>query len=146
MKSILHLEHLPEHERHIAALMSRGKIPWKARITDEERICIQFADDLRVAVSESKYSGIWGHLANEGKRHPITGLIMGAMGMIPGSPDHFFMGPWGHGVIEFKTESGRLTDNQKYYRDWCGYQKVPHAVCRSAGEAQSMLREWGALA
>lgn len=128
-----------------AGLLTRDKIPFTANVKEEERICIEFADLLRALHITGGYKGIFGHLANEGKRHPLTGLIMAAMGMIPGSPDYFFMGPWGHGVIEFKAPKGTIQATQRLYQDWCDVHQVPHAYARSAKEGLAVLRSWGAI-
>lgn len=128
-----------------AALLSRDKIPWHARVEPEQVICIDFADMMRTACQNGSYRGIWGHLANEGKRHELVALILIAMGMIPGSPDHYFIGPWGGGVIEFKTLGAKLRPTQELYRDWCIAQGVRHAVAFSPEQAIETLKKWGAI-
>lgn len=123
-------------------LMNRAKLSWKWALQDEQRICVEFADLMRTATLNGSYHGIWGHIPNEGKRSQIVALIQQAMGMIPGQPDDFFMGDWGHGVIEFKVPGGKLQDTQECYRDWCLGNGINHAVCYSAEEGMQTLRGW----
>ena len=58
------------------------------------------------------------HIQNEGKRSLTTARILKAMGLQPGFPDLLILEPKGeyHGLaIEMKTETGRLSENQ---REW----------------------------
>ena len=129
----------------VTVLMTRSTLNWAWKIEPEQLICIEFADRMRKYTITGLYKGIWGHTANEGKRHQIVALIQIAMGMIPGATDYSFMGPWGHGVIEFKVRGGKLEDTQACYRDWCIGNNVPHALCHSADEGVMVLKSWGAL-
>jgi hypothetical protein len=144
---ILQMRKAGEPKRAIAmtACLSRGKLSWGWEIKPEARSCIQFADRMREHSIKGRYRGIWGHLPNEGKRSQIAACIMIAMGMLPGGTDFFFMGDWGHGVIEFKVPGEDLTLTQQCYRDWCEADGVRHAVAYSPDAAESILREWGAL-
>ena len=145
MKSTLHLEHLPEHERHIVALMSRFPLPRNTRLKPEQRLTIQVADELRKLTADGKYSGVWTHITNEGKRSQIAGAIAKAMGMIPGAPDFVFAGKWGAGFIEIKAGKGKLQDTQIYFRSWVHQHQLGYATCTSVDSVLDTLREWGAL-
>ena len=141
----LHLEHLPEHERHIVALMSRSPLPFNTRLKPEQRLTIRVADELRKLTSEGKYNGVWTHITNEGKRSQIAGAIAKAMGMIPGAPDFVFAGQWGAGFIEMKEGKGKLQDTQIYFRSWVQQHQLGYATCTSVESVLDTLREWGAL-
>lgn len=130
----------------LVRLMSAPKLNMRWKIDPEQRICCEFADMLRACVLDGQYAGVWSHAANEGKRHPIVACILKRMGMIPGTPDYFFMwGDTGRGVIEVKTPKGRLTESQIDWRSWCEMNHVPHAKVESADEGIATLKTWGAL-
>lgn len=146
----------------LVKLMQRSKLNMNWKITAEERECIKFADRMRSLTLDRKYQGIWFHAANEGKRHLITALIMKAMGMIAGTPDFVFIGPWGNGLIEFKAPElrgrspktgkdiilragGQQSEYQAYFQLWAAEGNVAYVVCTSVDEAIAVLREWGAI-
>lgn len=129
----------------IANLMMRDKIPAHWRVQPEERICIEFADTMRRYVLTGLYSGLWMHLANEGKRHPVTAIVMKAMGMLTGAPDYVFMWEGGNAVIEFKVGKTKQTPFQEFFQIWADDSKVTYALCRTADQAVDLLRELGAF-
>lgn len=136
--------------KDILLLMSRSKIPmfWGKRLItlgEEEKLCIEFADQLRAFTIERRLKGIWTHLANEGKRGILVAMIAKAMGMISGATDYVFLWEDGCGVIEFKTKKGRLSPNQVNFKAWCEMYNVRYALCRSVDEGLETLRGWGNL-
>lgn len=138
---------LPIAEIFLTALMSRPMIERMPRLKlhPEQRLTVQVADMLRRYILQGKLSGVWFHVANEGKRTTYDGALIKAMGRIPGVPDFVFMGTWGHGLIELKTDDGTQGEAQVYFEHWCGLQKVRYVICRSLDEAEITLRSWGAL-
>lgn len=141
---------VPIHLKAIPLLMARSKIPWalgpaKFKLKPEEEKCVEFADMMRAYVDHGYYKGIWCHIPNEGQRSALGQIILRAMGLIKGATDYMFMGPWGHGVIEFKTGTNNLEEYQRYFRFWCDKEGVHHATVWNAGQAVAALREWGAL-
>jgi hypothetical protein len=129
----------------LLSLMQREKIPMHWRVQPEERICIEFSDRMRELTLKGLYHGIWGHIPNEGKRHKVVAIVMKAMGMIPGSPDHYFIKQDRGMVIEFKVKGNSLRDNQKNMKQWCEMNSIPHSVCFSADEGIAALVEYGML-
>ena len=129
----------------LLSLMQRDKIPMHWRVQPEERICIEFADRMRELTLTGGYRGIWGHIPNEGKRHQVVAIVMKAMGMIAGTPDHYFIKSDGGMVIEFKVKGNGLRDNQKNMKAWCDLAGVRHAVCFSAEEGILALADAGML-
>lgn len=136
---------IPPIEYAKTMLMSRGKIPMHWKVDPEQRICIEFADRMRGLVLSGRYRGVFCHLANEGKRHQLTALVMKAMGMITGAPDYVFMWKGGNGLIEFKAGRGKQTESQAYFQMWAESESVAYALCRSSDEALDTLRAWGAI-
>lgn len=135
----------PTLPAYLMRLMSRGKIPMKATVKPEERLSIEFADGLREYTITGKLSAVWHHNPNEGKRHPITAMIMKAMGMIPGVADYTFTWRGGSGHIELKTAKNTQSDYQKDYEKWCEASGVPYEVCRTPIEGFNVLKNWGVL-
>lgn len=120
------------------------------KLGPEDRICIDFATRLRVAALEGRLRAIWCHVANEvgggrGRSSAIAYRVAKALGLIPGAADYFFMWEGGGGVIEFKSETGRQTENQKDFQAWCEYLNVDYRIARSADEGEAILKEWGVL-
>ena len=132
-------------QNSIITLMWRDKIPWRCKLEPEQKLCVEIADRLRGYTLDGRLKGVWSHIANEGKRHVFVGIILRAMGLIKGATDYFFAWQNGCGVIEVKTDAGRLTDNQLHFAAWCKHEGVPHAVCRSVEEIEVTLKRWGAL-
>ncbi len=151
---------LPIEEIAIPLLMARSSIPWRMKLSDEERLSVDFADRMRLHVRDGNYKGIWTKIANEGKRHPLTALLFKAMGMISGSSDFVFTGPWGNLWMELKLKKAvkpqldgstkvryqtEQSEYQEYFQYWCQTQNVPYVVCRSIEEAEQALIDCGAL-
>lgn len=129
-------------------LMSRPKLNWGWKLEPEQKLSVQLADALRLAVVEDRYKGVWCHIPNEAKRSQIVGMILKAMGMLPGAPDFFFLWAGDGGVIELKTASGTLSEHQAHWRTWCADAGIKHAVCKGDDadlQALAVLRDWNAL-
>lgn len=82
-------------------------------------------------------------------RSKVAGGLEKARGMRKGFPDilliGFDMGEPFAGLIEVKTESGKLSSEQREWRDWCKDTGVFHAVCRSVDDAKETLEEWNLI-
>lgn len=141
----------PEWEIAIKLLMERSKLAWGWTIEPEQRICIEFADRMRIHVIQGTYYGIWGHCPNEGLRSKIVAAILRAMGMISGCADYSFMwvnlynGAQGRGVMECKVPGGQIQETQKLYKAMCDRFGISHAYFHSADEGEEILRGWGAI-
>lgn len=121
--------------------------PGRLRLGAEDRLCIDFAADLRQLTLEGKLMAIWLHVPNEGKRSLLDGFLCRALGRLPGAPDYLFIS--GHSpaaALEFKALKGRQTDTQKIFEQWCHTQGVRYAIVRSKAEAFERLKEWNILA
>lgn len=154
----------PDIETTLTLLMSRAKVPWRAKVNPEEKECIVFADRMRHLTVQGHYKGIWTHVCNEGKRHVLVALILRAMGLIKGFPDYVFIWPDSDGhraaFIEFKApERQRIdkkgkavkvaqteqTDYQRLFEKWAVSCGLPYAVCLTTDQALAKLKEWGAI-
>lgn len=122
-------------------------------------------DDLQVQVAEFLDWALpepyrWLHVPNGGKRARIEAARLKAMGVKAGAadvlifcplPNHLKlitrdgMMPAGVRVvwIELKSETGRLTEEQETWRDWCHLTGTPWFCCRSLDEVIEACREVG---
>lgn len=70
--------------------------------------------------------------------------IAKAEGLRAGVPDICIVHQGGSvAFIELKTAKGRLSPAQTEWLDWCAWQRVPAAVCRSIDDVRSTLSAWG---
>ena len=127
----------------LVKLLSRDKLNMRWKIEPEQRLTIEVADWLRGMSLTGQLKAVWTHVANEGKRHIITGMILKAMGLISGVSDFVFLWNDGAGAIELKVGNGKETDNQNMFSQWCDAQGVYRATCRSREEVEQTLKLWG---
>jgi hypothetical protein len=81
-------------------------------------------------------------------RSAVSGAKEKRKGMKAGFPDLLILGTddagWDVvGLIEVKTEGGRLSKAQSEWKAWCEMIGLKHAVCRSIEDARETLEEWG---
>ena len=62
------------------------------------------------------------------------------MGLINGVPDFVFISKNKALFIELKTEKGRLSESQIYFRDWCTDEQIDYYVARSVEEVTDILK------
>ena len=70
---------------------------------------------------------------------------MRCMGLVPGAPDYVFLSKTGTLAIEVKTKSGKLSENQKVFREWCETLAIKYVVCRSVEECQEIIKKTAGL-
>ena len=75
-------------------------------------------------------------------RSRISGAFEKARGMRAGVPDLFLTGRV-HGLIEVKSEQGRLSLPQQEWMYWCQTAKVNYALVRSPEDVIAALKRWG---
>lgn len=131
-------------------LMQVPKLGRTLKLGPEDLVCIEFSNRLRAWTLEGRLGAVWSHIPNEvgggrGRASEIAYAIAKAIGLIPGTPDYFFVWAGGGCVIEAKSKSGRLSDNQKDFAQWCALRGIQHRVIRSADEGEAVLREMGVL-
>lgn len=108
----------------------------------EEKIQASIMEFLRLSLPES-YRAF--HIHNN-PRSAIHGARLKRMGLTAGVPDIAIVRNGGSvAFIEVKTQSGRLSNSQVEWRDWCGANSVPYAVVRSIGDVQAALLDWGVV-
>lgn len=112
---------------------------------NEDGIAYQVRCNLAQYTMQKRLKAVWFHVPNEAKRSKQLGMIMKALGMIPGVSDYVFLWDGGCGVIELKHGNNGLRDSQAIFLDWCRDHKVNRAVCYGANQVDTVLREWGIL-
>lgn len=75
-------------------------------------------------------------------RSAVAGAKEKARGMRKGFPDILLTGNF-HGLLEVKTTTGRLSPEQREWRDWAAERQVPYAVVRGIGDVEAALLDWG---
>lgn len=140
---------------HLLRLMTtRHGLSPNVRLGPEDRISAELAAELRVATLQGRMRGVWTHVANEvgfdkqagaRKRAGLRYAIAVALGMQPGCADFLFLWDTGSGAIELKTKTGRQTESQSDFEQWCHDMGVPYRIARSCDEALAILTEWGVL-
>ena len=115
---------------------------------EETKECIKFATKLKQLTIAGKLPCVWFHVSNENPskvRHFYWSKIQKAMGLIKGAPDYAFAWEGGMGFIEMKSSAGRLSVQQKIFKEWSKSAKVPYEICFSADEAMECLKKWRVL-
>lgn len=138
----------------VTELMSRAKLPWslgkkKFVVTPEQQLSVEFADELRKLVTNGRLKAVWCHVSNEGQRGALTALLLKAMGLIPGSPDYWFIWQNKGCLIELKRPDQplpkALKDNQAHFQLWAESENVPFYVHNTISGAMESLRREGLL-
>jgi hypothetical protein len=79
-------------------------------------------------------------IPNEGQRNPVNGARMKAMGRRKGAPDLVFMIEHGQVVfIEFKTEKGRQSPEQKAFQQQADKQFIKYHIIRSFEQFKELI-------
>ncbi len=115
---------------------------WRSQAQDEHAVqksIIEYLDKklppfIRVvAVSNKPRSAMQGHLEK-------------ARGARKGFPDLIVIREGGIcGLMEVKIEGGKLSPEQKEWRDWCAGNSIPYAVVRSVSDVEETLIHWRAI-
>ncbi len=115
-----------------------------AYLKDEQKICVEFANEMRQLTLEGNLPYVWFHIANEflpsSKVNYSFESKLKHMGKMVGVPDYCFLSEKDSFFIEFKTAKGRQTSTQKIFEKWCATNKVDYFLCRSAREGIDIVR------
>jgi hypothetical protein len=81
-----------------------------------------------------------------GKTSMQRAMRLKAMGVRAGVTDLVIMDPDGQACfLEIKTESGKLSESQKKFRDLCADRGWPWGIARSVEEAIEQCRTWSII-
>lgn len=126
------------------------KLSPSAKLGPEDKISIDFATRLRMWTINGDLRAVWWHTANEvgggrDKSSQIAYSVASNLGAIAGAPDFILIREGFVFLIEMKTKTGTITARQHLFAEWCEWASVRYAVCRSADEAERLMRESGFL-
>jgi hypothetical protein len=85
------------------------------------------------------------HIPNGELRAPATAGRLKRMGVMPGWPDFFLLGPDGPHCLELKRQGEDLSPSQEAFRDFCKAVGTPYEVADSYKKAVDILTGWGVL-
>lgn len=84
------------------------------------------------------------HVGNGGKRSPETSRLMKALGVLPGVFDLVMIDPQGrHFYLEAKSDTGRLSESQQWFRNELILRGVPYVVFRSLSDIEAFIVQNG---
>lgn len=113
----------------------------------EDALTNKIAMNLTGYTLDNKLKGIWFHVPNESvvsKENKLKDILRiqrkHCMGLINGVPDFVFISKDKTLFIEIKTEKGRLSESQIYFRDWCVDEQIDYYVARSVEEVTDILQ------
>jgi len=90
--------------------------------------------------------GLFIHIPNEGNRaSAIDGALRRSLGLVAGAPDTFLFMPRGQYAglaIEFKTEVGTQSDEQKAFQARLEKQGYCYRLCRSLEQFKQIITEY----
>ena len=113
----------------------------------EDALTNKIAMNLTGYTLDNKLKGIWFHVPNESvvsKENKLKDILRiqrkHCMGLINGVPDFVFISKDKTLFVEIKTEKGRLSESQIYFRDWCVDEKIDYYIARSVEEVVDILQ------
>ena len=78
-------------------------------------------------------------IPNEGKRNPVNGAKMKAMGRRKGAPDMIFLMTGTCAFIEFKTDKGRQSPEQKQFQEVIAEHQMQYHIIRNFDEFKNLI-------
>lgn len=124
-----------------------GNIKYLHKAKGEDALTNQVAIALTGYSLENKLKGVWFHVPNESvvsedkKQVDIIRIKRKqCMGLINGAPDFVFITKDKTIFIELKTETGRLSESQKDFKEWCHDEGIGYFIGRSVADVIDILR------
>jgi hypothetical protein len=82
------------------------------------------------------------HIANGGKRSKETARLMKALGVLPGVFDLLLICPDGrHMWLEAKSDAGRLSPEQQWFKNELILRGVPYVVFRNLADLETFVHQ-----
>ena len=91
---------------------------------------------------------LFSHFPSGEARDAKTGAKLKRLGTKKGWPDLILFSPQrsnGAFFLEVKRRTGRLTEEQKAFRDWAQSHGYPYAVVHDVDQGMAVLTAWGAI-
>lgn len=131
-------------KNNLASLLLPAKSISHTSLKEEQKMCVEFANEMRKLTLEGDLPYVWFHVANEFLPSARVNYSFEAklkhMGKMSGVPDYCFLGDKDSFFIEFKAGKGRQTPTQKTFEEWCATTKVDYFLCRSAQSGIEVVR------
>src|SRR5574343_417552 len=123
-----------------------NKVASKSTYKNEDKICVEFQNEMKCLLLENKLNCLWFHVANEGAYggegfRPMYGEKLKKMGKAKGMFDYIFLSQNGSAMIEFKYNRNKMTPSQVIVKDWADNLKIPTLVANSSEEAIRFLKQ-----
>ena len=123
-----------------------NQIAPKSNYKNEDKICVEFQNEMKCLLLENKLNCLWFHVANEGAFggegfRPMYGEKLKRMGKAKGMFDYIFLSQNGSAMIEFKYNKNKMTPSQVVVKDWADKLKIHTFVAYSAVEAIKFLKQ-----
>lgn len=132
----------------LAKIKLLGKVYNIKKLKGEDALANQVAMRLTCHSIEGKLLGVWFHVPNEtvvSKNNMLTDILRikrkHSMGLINGVPDLVFISKEKTIFIELKTATGRLSESQILFQEWCIDEGISYYVARSVDEVEKILRK-----
>lgn len=130
---------------NLAALILPNRPISYAYLKEEQKMCVEFANEMRAMTLEGKLPYVWFHIPNEflpsTRINYSFELKLKHMGKISGVPDYCFLSPGDSFFMEFKVKGNKQTPNQKLFEEWCLMNEVGYFLCHSAKEGILIVRD-----
>lgn len=118
-------------------------------LSGEDALSNAIAVELKALSIEGRLNCIWFHVPNEmviKNNADIARLKRKhAIGMISGAPDFVFLSKNKSICIELKTQSGKLSKNQKLFEKWAINKNISFYVARTVADVKKYLLLEGVL-
>lgn len=122
-------------------------IPYKSiaysTLKEEQRECVEFANEMRMLSMQKNFPYVWFHIGNEfiptERKNFSFDLKQKHMGKVTGIADYCFVSAKDNFFVEFKSAKGKQTESQKTFQVWCAMNKVDYFLCRSAREGIDLI-------
>lgn len=123
-----------------------NQVSSKSNYKNEDKICVEFQNQMKCLLLENKLNCLWFHVANEGAFggegfRPMYGEKLKKMGKAKGMFDYIFLSQNASAMIEFKYNRNKMTPSQAVVKDWADYLKIHTLVAYSADEAIKFLKQ-----
>ncbi len=128
----------------VASLIIPSKPVSYMLLKKEQKICVEFANEMRQLTLQDNFPYIWFHIPNEflpsAKPNFSFELKLKHMGKMSGIADYCFISAYDSFFVEFKTDKSKQTRNQKIFEEWCAAHNVSYFLCRSAKDGIDLIR------
>lgn len=135
------------NKNNLFPLLAKNIMSKNIKLKPEALECVCFFQEIIALALEGKLKGMFTHVANEipSKNNIHFHLVQKYMGKISGFADYIFFKHDKTLLIEFKSDKGKLSPDQKRLQEWAEAENIPFSIVRSKTEALNLLKQHGFL-